>query len=83
MENLSELENLAALCLVQAGLLNRKLDASKLANGTAKQADGELRNIRLALFELTQALLLKATPPEFGLTQGLSASVGPLCLCEA
>lgn len=77
MANLSELESLAGACFVQAGLLNHKLKGSKLANGSTKppQEDEELRELRLSLFESVQSLLLKVTPPEFALTQGLSASV--------
>src|ERR1700761_8536801 len=75
MTHLSELESLAASCLVQAGLLNRKLGASDLTNGVTKHADGEVRDLRLSLFESVQSLLLKVAPPDFVLTQGLSASV--------
>ncbi|OQV02351.1 hypothetical protein CLAIMM_07567 [Cladophialophora immunda] len=76
--SLSDLETLAATCLVQAGLFQRKLESSKLVNGHAKSAQqggAELRDMRLSLFESVQNLLLMAIPPEFVLTQGLSASI--------
>ncbi|OAL35849.1 hypothetical protein AYO20_04755 [Fonsecaea nubica] len=76
--NISELEAVAAACLVKAGLFNRNLEASKLANGHSKslyQNGAELRDMRLSLFESVQNLLLMVTPPEYILTQGLSASI--------
>ena len=83
---LSDLENMAASCLVQAGLINRKLESLNGANGFANdrttQEDRELRDLRLSLFESVQNLLLIATPPEFALTQGLSASVSSKVLFD-
>ncbi|OAP57121.1 hypothetical protein AYL99_07858 [Fonsecaea erecta] len=76
--SLSELEALAATCLVQAGLFSRSLESSKLVNEhtrSAHQGGVELRDIHLSLFESVQNLLLMVTPPEFILTQGLSASI--------
>ncbi|KIW86621.1 uncharacterized protein Z519_12746 [Cladophialophora bantiana CBS 173.52] len=74
--SLSGLETLAITCLVQAGLFSRKLESSNLVNGgtkSAHQRDAELRDIRVSLFESVQNLLLMVTPPEFILTQGVSA----------
>ena len=82
MASLSEVEALAATCLIQTGLLNRKLEASKLLNGYTPRPDDEVRAIRLSLFESVQNLLFKVTPPEFSLTQGLSASVGSAPFCR-
>jgi hypothetical protein len=74
MAVLSELESLAATILIQVGMLNRRIEQSKLVDGAIGQ-DEQARQLRLSLFESAQNLLAKVTPPEFALTQGLSASV--------
>jgi hypothetical protein len=65
---LSAIEQQAATCLIQAGMLNRKLSLSE-----SKPADE--KDLRQSLFESVQILLQMVTPPEYTLTQGLSTSV--------
>ncbi|KIV81899.1 hypothetical protein PV11_04048 [Exophiala sideris] len=70
---LSEVETLAAKCLVNAGLLTQRLQSQEGATGP--QADKVTRDLRLGLFEAAQSLLQSVTPPEYALTQQLSGSI--------
>lgn len=72
---LSEVEALAAKCLVNAGLLSQKLRSLEESKGP--QPDKETRDLRLSLFEAAQSLLHNVTPPEYALTQQISGSVSP------
>jgi hypothetical protein len=79
---LSEVEALAAKCLVNAGLLTQRFKSLEVTTGPL---DKETRDLRLSLFEAAQSLLQSVTPPEYVLTQQLSGSVSSsiTSLCRA
>jgi len=83
--SLTNYEALAATCLVDAGVLNRRikaLEASKTStSNNGAQTLQEVKKLQLQLFESAQALLQAVTPPEYTLTQSLSASVSPNRAC--
>lgn len=73
---LSNYETLAANALIDAGVLNQHVN---VVGGDAAH-EAKINGLRTKLFESAQALLQAVTPPEYTLTQGLSASV---CLASA
>lgn len=78
--SLGQYETLAATCLIDAGVLSAKIKAVEAAKTSPMENCGpqtaqEVKKLQLRLFESAQALLQAVTPPEYTLTQGLSASV--------
>ncbi|KPI35989.1 6-hydroxytryprostatin B O-methyltransferase [Cyphellophora attinorum] len=68
---LSNYETLAANALIDAGVLSQHVN---VAGGDAAH-EAKIGGLRTKLFESAQALLQAVTPPEYTLTQGLSASI--------
>lgn len=86
--SLTDYEALAATCLVDAGVLNHKikvLETSKTSSvgNNVPHTPQEVKKLQLQLFESAQALLQAVTPPEYTLTQSLSASVSWNITCGA
>jgi hypothetical protein len=84
---LTNYETLAATCLVDAGVLSHKIKALETSKTSPAGNDGphtaqDVKKLQLRLFESAQALLQAVTPPEYTLTQSLSASVSQYPPCS-